>query len=445
VASDPRLLELEVEEGNESSKVNDERQWNAETADTKMAQNGLSDHRRSCFLRPRLPDCNSDFTKFTVVDTSLAQGGMPSKVRELRSLPADATSSYRSNHRGETNSDSSSEQSSSGDTSSNSQGKSDQRPSDHKEARNNRRSTSVQRVQPSQSDHSVTHPKLSLPGNGHDLEGQCYGILIDKSSVKDTKYQFSPRVKSGEENSIASASKRRRLASCKSVGTGSRSFSIPKDDPLKKGEEHLQLESLESNKGIAAEDRISQEETNGAAISHEKSQPRTFIDLNLHPQDFDSEGPVDMEVEGSQDDLGRKDSFEAAQQLDDSRASESNIVLPDGEQPTNGRRHSTRSRPPTTKALEALACGFLTVRKERGTRTPRSGNGSSRSSRRARKKFEASLPAPDTTLITPNPVSMAPSVGMGEEYCRTTNHPSLYDNSHVRTERKETHELLGVL
>lgn len=442
VASDPRLLELEVEEGKESSGVNDESQWKAETADMKVGRNGLSGNHRPCYLRPRIPNCNSDFMKFTVVDTSLAQGGAPSKVRELRSLPADVTSSYRRHRRAEeTNSDSSTEQSSSGDSSSSSQGEADQSPSEDKKGRSNRKSA-LQGVQSSLPNHFVTDQKLYPPGNGHDVNGQCCELLVDKPSMKNAKGQFRRRIKPSELCSLAPAPKRHRLASCKSVGSSSHSFSVPSCSQLNKEEEHFRLEPLEINKEIAAEDRVSQEEGNGAVLSHEMYQPaRTLIDLNLHPQDMDPEGPMDMEVEGNQYDSKPRGLLEVHQQLDDSLAHETNIVLPDEQQSMmNGRRHSTRNRPPTAKALEALACGFLSVRKERGTRTPRSGSLTSRSSRRARRNVEASLPP----LVT-HPNTMTQNVRRDEEYYRTTNHAVLFDNSHLLAEKEEAQELLGVL
>lgn len=113
VASDRGLLELEIEE-DESAGVNDERQWNL----------GESDHHQPCYLRPRFPACHLDLMKFSVVDTSLAQGGAPVKVRELRSFPADSTCHCCPSRHEESNSDSFTEESSSGDKSSSSYGNS---------------------------------------------------------------------------------------------------------------------------------------------------------------------------------------------------------------------------------------------------------------------------------------------------------------------------------
>ncbi|ONK78656.1 uncharacterized protein A4U43_C02F21080 [Asparagus officinalis] len=460
VASDPRLLELEAEEGKESNGVNES------AADTKVVQNVRSDRQQSCYLRPRLPDnCHSDFMKFTVVDTSLAQGGASSKVRELRSLPADATFNYRSSHQGVTNSDSSTDQSSSGDSFINSSGESDQTP-------------------------LVADSKLKLPKNEHGLEGQSCELFIDKSSIKGKKYQFSRKLKSGEQNSSAPGPKRRRLTSCKSAGACSSSSYVPRHNQLNNEEEHIQLESVESNKSTATEDGTSQGESNGAGPSNGKSQQRAFIDLNLDPQDLDSEGPLDMGVEGNEDELKpeetiepkqetqdplaneanvingqrhseddlkpnetfeekqytgdplaseanavhgqQNETFEAKQETEDTQASEANAI--------NCRRHGTRNRPPTTRALEAVACGFLSVRKEKSSKPSRSGNLTSRSSRRARKNLGAHPnPSPSSSTSTS---SRVPSVGIEEGYSQTTN---LFDNSRVKTERKESHELLGVL
>jgi len=58
----------------------------------------------------------------------------------------------------------------------------------------------------------------------------------------------------------------------------------------------------------------------------------------------------------------------------------------------NSRRHSSRSRPPTARALEALACGFLgTKQKGREANFPSSSR-SSRPVRRPRRSPDVALP-----------------------------------------------------
>ncbi|KAK9735441.1 hypothetical protein RND81_04G205800 [Saponaria officinalis] len=79
IASEPELLQLEDDEANSSSskvKSDDDRD--------------SSDHERHCYLKPRVSSGFSDLTKFTIVDTSMANEDNPYKVTELRSLPVEA-------------------------------------------------------------------------------------------------------------------------------------------------------------------------------------------------------------------------------------------------------------------------------------------------------------------------------------------------------------------
>ncbi|KAL3812868.1 hypothetical protein ACJIZ3_014136 [Penstemon smallii] len=82
------------------------------------------------------------------------------------------------------------------------------------------------------------------------------------------------------------------------------------------------------------------------------TERRTLIDLNV-PQ-------VSPELENG---------FvfaESGHEQDNNRRSEPDIVIP--------RRHSTRNRPPTTRALEALADGYLTVTRKRKAKEGSSSN-----------------------------------------------------------------------
>ncbi|XP_074311582.1 uncharacterized protein LOC141647339 isoform X3 [Silene latifolia] len=87
VASEPELLELEADETDPScSKV--ENGWSPRVKSDDDLDS--SDQERHCYLKPRVSLGLSDLTKFTVVDTSLANEDNPYKVWELRNLPEEA-------------------------------------------------------------------------------------------------------------------------------------------------------------------------------------------------------------------------------------------------------------------------------------------------------------------------------------------------------------------
>jgi hypothetical protein len=71
-----------TQNGNLESK--EENGW---TYATKLEQEYFYDQQHYCYIKPRTPSRNTNVLKFTVVDTSLANG-KTTKVRELRSFPS---------------------------------------------------------------------------------------------------------------------------------------------------------------------------------------------------------------------------------------------------------------------------------------------------------------------------------------------------------------------
>ncbi|XP_008805665.1 uncharacterized protein LOC103718559 [Phoenix dactylifera] len=471
VASDPRLLELEVEGAEESSSIKDENEW---AADNKSDQNGLSEHRRHCYLRPRLPNCSSQLMKFTVVDTSMVQGEGPLRVRELRSLPSPYD---RSSYSGQTGSNSSSEQLDSDDSSSDDQGDSDLNKSLDKRVEQSQSCIIDEGTQSGPSDNMVTVSNKRLPINGHVSNDQCANLTSEKPRMKDTKCQFSRRAKSGQQDYLAPMSKRKRLTACRCERTGRRTYSFPKGHQLKKEEIHHDLDSLKANDTTSAEvdqsrgkvpmntttnhspDENSKYAFSGehyatisvseTTVSKEKPQPRSFIDLNLPhiPTDYEIAEPFSTEVAGSQDYLNPEKEGclpETKQQDNGSQVVGTSNVLLDEQPSRNSRRQSTRNRPPTTRALEALACGFLgTKRKGRDTRVPLSGNLTRRPSRRVR-RTETSVPVPSSGVSAVSSDIKEPNAGPNEWHGSNTNDEIMLNGSYVESERKATHDLVGV-
>ncbi|KAH7654987.1 Homeodomain-like protein [Dioscorea alata] len=496
VASDPSLIELEVEGNNASGNTKDEDGWDA---DAQMKQNSLSDHQRHCYLRPKVSH-TSEVMKFTIVDTSLDPGIGPRKVRELRSLPVDA----RQIHpppicSAEIDSDSSSSD----------QSESDQLPvNDEEESTPGLSETSKMgnkiissfttgQFQSDVSDRMSAVPKQRMPMNGHDSNGRLDEFFDVKQPFKVVKSQSN-----WPHDYLAPAVKRRRLTACKQSESKHHYSSFPQGYQLKKEEmgyeskplrpsesitgvgvgpsrinsyysfqrghhvkkeemssELKSLERTESMSSVAADPSrrkfsISLPEKSAAyhssgtffsntsiskTVPHlEKPQPQTLIDLNVPYL------PPDIKVE-EQHHLypGQSSSTsETKQQLEGPQASaDTSNDLP-GMQPStvSGRRHSTRSRPLTTKALEALASGYLSssIRKGRG------GN-PSRSSRRARKNVGTPVPAPapaptDSGFGSSGLVS---DVEMKDKYKVYTNLPSIYGECPDQAKGKADQDMLG--
>lgn len=470
VAADPRLLELEVEGPKRSDSTEDKFQCDL---NNKLDQNCMTDHQRPCCLHLRLPDINSELMKFTVVDTSLIEGEAQSKVRELRSLPADAVCGHGPiNQTGETYSDSSTEQSGSSDASSNDQeGLNQGLSSNDKDLRNGGCNFEGGMLS-DLSDGLLAVSKQKISADGYNINDGCRVTFSDKNPVKVIKRQYNRRVKSGQPSHV---SKRQKLTPCDHVGTGFGLDCFPKG-PQSKQEHHCKLKSLDAVETIHAEIGIIQGripaispvnaslEDNSECIlkgnhagsitvsmeglSQEDTQPRTVIDLNLphFPPDFETE-PYQEPVICSQGDLNPKESSfppEEKQQGGDSWTLEINGESNKQDPTLSSRRQSTRNRPPTTKALEALACGFLnTKRKGRGTKASASSNLTSKLSHQTQKSVGAPLCASNLNTITPNVT--ASNEGNGGEYSIHESHASIFGRNFIQPGRKEIQELLGIL
>nr|XP_010943394.1 uncharacterized protein LOC105061132 isoform X3 [Elaeis guineensis] len=473
VASDPRLLDLEVQGGTESSNIKNENVW---AADNRSDQNGLSDHPRHCYLRPRLPNCHSELMKFTVVDTSMVQGEGPIKVRELRSLPVDSTYDL-STCSGEMGSSSSSEQLDSDDSSSDDHGDSDLNTLLDKKLEKSKSCMISKDTQYHPSDHMVAVSITRMLINGHVPNDQCVDRISEKLPITDSKCQFSCRAKSDQQDYLTPAPKRRRLTACKYERTCRRTYSFPKGHQLKKEEIHYDLHSSNPSHTTDADVDLSQGKApvntstnhspdgnsicafsgehyaaafvSDTTVGEVKPQLHTFIDLNLPhiPTACETAEPFSTEVAGSQDYLNPEELAcppEKKQQYDHSQiVGMCNGVL--DEQPSiTSRRQSTRSRPPTTRALEALACGFLgTKRKGRETRVSPSGNHTSRSSRWVR-KTETSVLVPSTSISAVSSDIKDPNSGTNEWCGSSTDHTIMFNDSYVESEEKGTHQSVEV-
>ncbi|XP_059632715.1 uncharacterized protein LOC132275273 [Cornus florida] len=396
VASDPGLLELD-NEADEANRNKEECVW---TTETKLEQDDLSNRQRHCYLQPRTPNRNiDDLMKFTVVDTSLADG-KTFKVRELRPLPVSVSKVISSRIPSEESdgdtSEMSTDESDYGDTFSFDQkGTNNSKPTKFisdmgifSDGKNLEFGASNQEV-------PINGPESTNAPLKNSKDHKCE----EKQPRKAAKCNVSRKLKQESLNYLAPVTKRRRrLSACSRAETnhGTVSFSVStgleqekrsccSDTPessetnfSEMGSSQKRMSSTSSSKGSP----IDCSETNfNVEHPYEKPQSVTLIDLNLPhvTPDFETGEIFMMESREGQDD-------QTSKKPDDSDALKTSMGMASCEQQSNmnSRRQSTRVRPPTARALEALASGFLTInRRQKREKTNPRENLTSRS-RRAR-------------------------------------------------------------
>ncbi|PON88291.1 hypothetical protein TorRG33x02_158780 [Trema orientale] len=390
VASDPGLLEIE------SYRTKEENGW---TDETKLDQEGFPDQQRHCYLKPRTPNRATDVMKFTVVDTSLANG-KARKVRELRSLPVEIMNNYTSPSDSEEDD---------GDSSDESSGKSsfaDTLCSD-KDETNDLKATMID-----------SH--ITLPFGGKDFEYDALGrsvtvglttvpvkipedketdILNDVQSKQAAKSKLIQKIVSENKNHLAPVVKRRRrLPPSRKETSHSTTYSrvdsrlqqeagscldnsdfseniLSQVDPSQE-----KLSSTSSSRGdspITSAEGIATRNHMGAELPHERLPTRTLIDLNVPVSpgaEIDESLTIDR-TEGRDHQMSNLDAVKSPEFVANSEQ----------EAKVGSRRQSTRNRPLTTKVLEAFACGFLDTKQKRKTKDAFPGeNLKLRPSRRAR-------------------------------------------------------------
>ncbi|CAN6168479.1 unnamed protein product [Urochloa humidicola] len=440
VASEPRLLEFGVEGGNDDS--GGIKHENGGIHDSEHDSNTLPNKKPS-YNRPTEPGCSHELMKFTVVDTSLVQGEEPSKVRSLRNLPTDSSHGYMSSPRSEdSGSDSSEEQSDSEDSSESYEHIStDRRTAGVKYAGEERKSKPprISKMDSSVIQKAASSGTLTLI-NGHVSTDQAFSTMNNVCSSNTTilpvdiqrvhatttsteiSFQFDQRVNADSQVFLAPFSKRRRLVSSKTERTGRRNATTNENHYWKQVNETLQHDASGANeaRGEASSfvwSAIPNSSTNisfdvsnkkpycrqlnnvpvnaETMVCKETRQNRHVIDLNIPqmPSDYESTvsyvvPPSDKNTQTMNRPSHSSGTEEVAECLPDMGAS-SDVLYED-----HSRRHSSRSRPPTARALEALACGFLgTKQKGREANFPSSSR-SSRSVRRPRRSPDVAIAFP---------------------------------------------------
>ncbi|GFY85102.1 hypothetical protein Acr_03g0018760 [Actinidia rufa] len=373
VALDPGLIELEIE-ADESNRIKDENGW---TNETKLDRDDLSDRRRHCYLQPRTMNHGTDLMKITVVDTSLA-GGKTFKVRELKTLPNKVSnmsvSRSDSEESDEDSSKLSSEDSDCVDT----------MLFDQEDTSKSKSTKTVSDIDTffDEKDNKIGDSKRGTKGLDSGIASvNTYKELPKFCENKHPKKSLkcSRGMKQDDLDYLAPVTKRRRrLSACNLAETSHRILSFSQNPSLEQekhifssettdssennfyrmGSSQKWFSSVSSSKGspIGSSEGIS---CDANFAGHDKPQARPLIDLNW-PQvspDFVENGEVSM---------GLRDAHEnETSKLENSTAPEPSADVPFLEPNMNSRRHSTRNRPLTARALEALANGFLTTTRKR--------------------------------------------------------------------------------
>ncbi|CAL4905648.1 unnamed protein product [Urochloa decumbens] len=351
VAADPVLLELE-DDGVDHGLAAEE---NGGTPDMKLNQGSPSDGYQGL---PRFP----------IIDTTLVEGEEPFNVLELRKLPADANFSFAlSHHAPNMVSYSSSEEEDASDTLSDDQ-------------------EDCGGVTPEIKDiemDSVGSSRNMVSANGRSSTGNVE--IIDLTGINDTKTKLERR----KYLSPAPESKRRRLTSCSSKQSSRCSILFSRGCGL----EEEKRKPLSTSKSAAASvggtfqaktiarcstkekpyekkmdastwNSVTSDRQNGRMVRKNLIEDRTV------EHKADAVAKIHLQVTGNE----TKHAKERVVSQQSELALEANPP----------RRQGTRNRPPTARALEAVAFGLLgSGKRKKGD--PKDDMARSRPSHRARK------------------------------------------------------------
>ncbi|KAK9136938.1 hypothetical protein Sjap_007532 [Stephania japonica] len=385
VALDPSLIEVDIEAA--GSNIKEEYQLGKEV---KVDQDGSSDPQRHCYLRPKTSNCNSDHLKFTRTQ-NFTSWYYHDYINSKLSSETDDESSEESD-----------------ELESKSIPSIDQCDTDSSKSS---KDLLEKKLCPNTSENVSSLVKKEIQDNGSVIaDVPRHTSVVNGKNPRNVK--AGRRIKPGQSNHVAPVTKRRRLTACANSET-----SIMKNrtvlSEFKEENSTCHLNSTAVNLNAVLELEIYREKVpircsakgssddNGERIptrhsltveqSDENAETRTMIDLNLphFPQDFGSSEPFNSWAATVQVDPSEKGSSlptETNREQDFHVTGTSTSVTGVENQPvTNARRQSTRNRPLTTRALEALECGFFNVkRRRRGTDDMVRDNLTPRASRRAR-------------------------------------------------------------
>ncbi|XP_038715552.1 uncharacterized protein LOC120009159 [Tripterygium wilfordii] len=333
-----------------------------------------------------IPDI-SDTThmRFTIVDTSLIQRGKPYKVSELSYSPIEFKVTSEISHLSREDEQGSSE---------NSVGKQEPNAADFPSDDKNYVKSSTHSRDTSDI-HSLNENAI-FPDTANKMVESVQDTEVNPSdeywSKRMIKHQFSRRVKPGHPNKLVPPIKRRRLTACVKA-EASRAIKNVSGEHLTASCNWNSQNAGKSNAfqvGSSQEDVVLpspsvtcvlEEESNHSSSfdvsvspgENEKGQPKSLVELNV-PESLpvcENEETVVPEMKENQGINPNGTCFVNNKNKLDATAPNNSIhVSSEEKQPDmKPKRQSTRNRPLTTKALEALETGFVDVFKLRRKRT----------------------------------------------------------------------------
>ncbi|XP_073132765.1 uncharacterized protein [Henckelia pumila] len=378
VAKEPELIELHTEE--DGTNKNQEEYKCTSEREVEEDDSDQSSRQRHFYLQPRTPIRNSGAIKFTVVDTSLPDG----KVREIRSLPTEISNILTYGKRTTVmDEDSSDESAYESETIS-----SVLHNASVMDKVGVRQNKSGAEMPPGKKDHVDD----TMHQDSHDVSSDISLISLKRKKNlrenKESRKVIAPvlgrKLKKGNKPYTAPTTKQ-----CRKLISGSREetrdhmrrtlASTRLDNEISSccSGIHDSTENFSSETGPCQNKLASTASPNDSATENVECNPhttsirstefalvnphsQTLIDLNL-PQVFpDLENGV-FTTESS------KEQDSCIHKTDDQPLPKVSPIQATSEQQStmNSLRHGTRNRPPTTKALEARANGYLTVNRRR--------------------------------------------------------------------------------
>ncbi|KAK6940948.1 hypothetical protein RJ641_030479 [Dillenia turbinata] len=377
VAADPKLLELE-------SDVEIRRENKEEENKDIMVKQGLvnvsSERNKQSvgYLKPRISSCSQEVMKFTIVDTSLDDSEERLKIRELRTLPNENTTvSPASSYSSETKQGASEM---SGDEPEEFDALDPAKDVVHGEAH-------VESLE----QHGLTNNGLnSAIFVAEDHEGQDIALPHNQQLRKNVVRQLSQQERSSHTIKTASAKNNGLITVCSHKKSGDSNENMMEEIETK-GEFDSLSSSPDEGQSLSYRDDSSQNLLPASFLDEDKDMPdvnnKEICNENSPcTQSADEEGnlpglsdlnlPHVPPASEAGDHLGTKNIdnddkndlstfFITNQQTQLLKTLDGGISTGQQHSLTNGRRQSTRNRPLSTKALEALSCEFVTSKRKR--------------------------------------------------------------------------------
>ncbi|KDP28109.1 hypothetical protein JCGZ_13880 [Jatropha curcas] len=397
VASDPGLLELEIEEV-KGSKHKEECNWDPSL---KLDQDGLINKQHQCYLQPHRSNYSQDVPKFTVVDTSLAHGAEQHKVRELRSLPVETTGmSTSSSLSSETQED----------TSENSQENAEESNTSYPAEDVTVSSSDCANNLPNIDRHNYLCQTIAAEENN---ENKIRSVINAKEEKKTMKYQFGRKVKSSCSKYLVPITNQQSDIACDPKDSSCSNKNMSAERQLNEDESHCTAKSHDTCEHMVVQESPMQNSSPASSLakdspveSNEGIVGENCLGREAYPENTQSPKLIDLNIPHVSPDFPVTEPIMTDREQDDDNSCENKSVflsgtgqqpepfkLPDAgphlaQQPlANSRRQSTRNRPLTTKALEALELGFFSPKKKRKGADISESNSLSGSSRQVRKRI----------------------------------------------------------